>query len=263
MSTVLTTPKKSRPPKEDPFRYGWRFIKVTTPEGDEIERQVPLTEEDVLHPLEGDFIVNTEVHDQIVSYLKLAMQSPYVERPDIVVIGNMRVDWGSKLGWAHGPDVAVFSGVRGTWSARQGTFYPAKLKAKPLLVIEATSPSTRGNDFGYKLREYYQVGVIVYVIIDIPYDGEFGDIQLFGYQAGKAQYEALPKDDKGRLWLEAVRLWLGVEGSDVYLDDAEGSRLPDYNELVRQNRQMARKVRELEAKLARRSNGKRRNHGTH
>src|SRR5918996_4357028 len=100
MSTILTKPKKPSPPTEDPFRYGWRFVKETTPEGDVIERQVPLTEEDVLHPQEEDFIVNTARHDQIAGYLKFAMQSPYIERQGILVLGNQRVDWGSKYGWA-------------------------------------------------------------------------------------------------------------------------------------------------------------------
>ncbi len=263
MSTVLTKPKKPRPPKEDPFRYGWRFVKETTPEGDVIERQVPLTEEDVLHPQEEDFIVNSGRHDRIATYLKTALQSPYVPREEILVLADQRIDWGSKYGWAHGPDIAVLGGVQGSFDEGEGTFYMAKMKATALLVIEVTSPTTRGNDCGHKLREYHQVGVAVYVIIDVPYNGEAGNIQVFGYQAGKTQFEGLSKDEKGRLWLDAVGLWLGVKGLEVYLDDAEGNRLPDYNELVRRNRQMARKVRELEAKLARRSNGKRRNHGTH
>lgn len=256
--------------KKDPFFYGWRFVRETTPEGDVVERQVPLTEDDVLHPQEEDFIVNTARHDRIATYLKLAMQFRVAGRKDIVVIGNMRVDWGSKHGWAHGPDVAVFGGIKIAWSEEQGTFHVRRAKAKPLMVVEATSPSTRGNDFGPKLRQYFLVGVPVYVIIDVPYDGEAGDVQLFGFQAGKTQYEPLPKDERGRLWLEAVGLWLGVENHSVYLEDAAGLRLPDYEELARQRqaalqkaseeakaRQAAEaKLRELEAKLARRDNEK-------
>ncbi len=263
MPRVAAPRRPHQPAKVDPFRFGWRFVKQTTPEGDEIERQVPLTEEDVLHPQEEDFIVNTDRHDRIAVYLKLAGTTRCADRKDILVVGNLRVDWASKHGWAHGPDVAVFKAAKASWRDDMGTLHVAKMKAKPLLVVEATSPSTRGNDFGHKLREYYLVNVPVYVIIDIPYDGEAGDIQLFGFQAGKSQYEPMLKDDQGRLWLEALGLWLGVADGDVFLEDAAGNRLPDYETLVRQNKKLTQeleqamaKLRELEEKLARRPNGK-------
>ncbi len=268
MSTVLTPKsRKRRPPKEDRFRFGWRYVEHKTPKGRIVARQVPLTEEDVLFPQEGDFIVNTPLHDRITVYLRLAIKSRHAHQDDVVVIGDTRVHWGSKLGWIHGPDVAMFTGVKGGWSPGRGTFYLAKTKGKAKLVIEATSPSTRRNDFGYKLRQYFRVDIPVYVIIDIPQEDEEGDLQLFGFQAGPTQYEPMPKDDKGRLWLDATGLWLGVANRMVYLEDREGNRLPEYLDLVVQHQETLKKaaaeaqarqaaeakLRELEAKLARHS----------
>lgn len=257
MSTVIAPTRPPQSPKDDPFRLGWRYVNERTPEGEVITRQVPLTDEDVLHPQEGDFIMITQRHDRVRVYLKEALKS-FVGLNDILVLSDHRIDWGSKYGWAHGPDIVAFSDIQGTYSVDSGTFHMAKFKAKPLFVIEVTSPATRDKDFGAKVREYFLVGVPVYVIVDLPSDEEPRDITLHGLQPGGTEYEALSKDDKGRLWLGAVGLWLGVEDEVVYLEDAEGNRLPDYEDLARQRHEAQQrtaaaeaKVRELEDKLAR------------
>jgi colicin import membrane protein len=256
MTTTLTRPTKSQVPAvEDPFFYGWRYVEEKLPGGDVTVKQVPLTEEDVLHPQEYDFIVQTPLHTCITDFLRLALKAKHAHRKDVVVIGDTRVEWG-KHGLAHGPDVAMFSGVKGGWSERAGTFRVAKTKGKARLVIEATSPSTRGNDFGPKLREYFRVGIPVYVIIDIPEEDEPGGILLYGYQAGATQYEPLMPDKNGRLWLDVAGVWLGVDGDMVYLEDADGKRLPEYEELAAQLEAAEARIRELEARLARRHNGK-------
>jgi hypothetical protein len=183
MTRISAPRSRKSTAKEDPFRYGWRFVKESTPEGDVVDKQVPLTEKDVLH-------------------------------------------------------------------------------------------------FGFKLREYFLVGIPVYVIINIPEESQAGSIQLYGFQSGKTQYEPMLKDHRSQLWLDAARLWLGVAEGKVYLEDEQGNRLPEYDELAMQldNAKEARrsaeakaaaeakarqaaeeKLRELESKLARRTNGKRPN----
>ena len=59
----MSTVSKSRPPRSpgpDPYRYGWRYVRVVAPDGSETFDQVPLTLEDVLFPQVGDFIVQTD-----------------------------------------------------------------------------------------------------------------------------------------------------------------------------------------------------------
>ena len=58
----MSSVSKSRPPraKADPFRYGWRYVRVKGPDGTVTEEQVPLTEEDVLFPKFGDYIVQKQ-----------------------------------------------------------------------------------------------------------------------------------------------------------------------------------------------------------
>ena len=71
MSTVSRPkPPKSPPPEPDPFRYGWRYVRVEHPDGTVSFDQIPLTLEDVLHPEVGDFIVQTDGRDSDLNYLK-------------------------------------------------------------------------------------------------------------------------------------------------------------------------------------------------
>jgi hypothetical protein len=53
-------PRTTRPPKTDPFRYGWRFVKKVLPDGTSSLVQVPLTLRDVLHPKVDDVIPQLE-----------------------------------------------------------------------------------------------------------------------------------------------------------------------------------------------------------
>src|SRR4051794_13300518 len=55
-------PTQAPPAAEDPFPYGWRFVKEQRPDGSEELVQVPLTLKDNLHPQEGDQIPEDDLH---------------------------------------------------------------------------------------------------------------------------------------------------------------------------------------------------------
>src|SRR4051812_44078946 len=103
---VGTAPRKS-----DPFRYGWRFVKQETDKGTELV-QVPLTAEDVLHPQEDDFIVQTDYHVTDCCYLREVLIARAEENDDLIVLHDHRVDWEVEGVKPHGPDIVVFSGGR-------------------------------------------------------------------------------------------------------------------------------------------------------
>src|SRR5207244_4266943 len=99
-----------------------------------------------------------------------------------------------------------------------GIFSVAAEGARPVLVIEIVSvdahdPGVRNNDVVAKVREYYQAGVPLYVIVD--QERENGPRRLIGYRRGKRRYVKLPLDDQGRLWLEPLGLWLGLRENRV------------------------------------------------
>lgn len=216
------------PPGPDPFRYGWRYVMERDKNGAEKSVQIPLTQEDVLHPQEGDCIVQTPLHDLVRGYLRDAGKGHFDGRADIIIISDNRVDWGSKQGWIHGPDWALFSGSKKPWGLLKATLKLKEFGAKTECLIEVTSKGARHNDYGPKMQEYFLVGVPQYVIVDIPDEGKEGAIRIFGFQAGKTQFEPMQADDKGRLPLGGSDLLIGVEGSNVYLEDAQGRRLPDF-----------------------------------
>ena len=66
----ISDPPKRPPDESDPFRYGWRYVTIQNPDGTESHEEVPLTEEDVLFPEEGDIIAQTDLHDTDINYLK-------------------------------------------------------------------------------------------------------------------------------------------------------------------------------------------------
>ena len=60
-----STETKTAPPNvEDPFRYGWRYLRHEGADGSVSFEQVPLTAKDLLYPQEDDFVVNNEAHDK-------------------------------------------------------------------------------------------------------------------------------------------------------------------------------------------------------
>ena len=85
MSTVFErSAPGSQPPsgEPDPFRYGWRYVRIVRPDGTEDLDQVPLTLEDVLHPEVGDVIVESDPHDSDSVYLRACLEGAAGGRPD-------------------------------------------------------------------------------------------------------------------------------------------------------------------------------------
>ena len=54
----------------DPFRIGYRYVRSVGPDGRENSVMVPLTEEDFLHPQEGDRFMTNELHMETMTYLR-------------------------------------------------------------------------------------------------------------------------------------------------------------------------------------------------
>jgi hypothetical protein len=213
--------------------------------------QVPLTKADLLHPQEGDFIVNNEAHHRDCRYLETVLGARSAGRPGFLVLCDHRVDWSVRGLKPFGPDLAVFEGVYGKDPA-VGTFVTARYGAKPLLAVEVTSYDTRKNDLGVKVRAYYRGRVPLYVVVD---RGEArrprGPTQLLGFRAAPNGYAPLPTDERGRLLLEPFRMWLGVgEDDQVVCFDEKGERIPDPSEAIRELEAAEEKVATAEKQTA-------------
>ena len=92
---------------DDPFRYGWRYVRRTQPDGTTVIDEIPLTRDDLLYPEEGDFVVQEPWHTQDFTYCYSALTAWFAAQSNVVVLGDCRVDWGVPGIRPLGPDIVV------------------------------------------------------------------------------------------------------------------------------------------------------------
>ncbi len=207
---------------------------MTAPDGSVTYNAIPLTLEDVLFPETGDFIVQTDHHDNDSSYLKYVFKVRLTGDPHVAVVSDCRVDWNIPGVRPLGPDIAVFFRVQHhrDWA----TLDVAAEGAEPVLVVEVTSPQSRKNDLETKVDFYHAAKVPLYVIADARTEtDENRRLELIAYRYQPDAYERIAPDHRGWIWLEPVRLWLGVTrdrvpGYDLLAcyDPDTGDEIGDY-----------------------------------
>jgi Uma2 family endonuclease len=257
MSTVADPRNQATTPEvADPFRYGWRDLTRQRPDGSWYVERTPLTLEDVLHPQMGDVLVESYLHDLIRDYLADVFRAWLAGVPGALVLTDCGVYWGHPELRHHSPDVCVILGVR-EMREEWASFDVADQGVRPVLIIEIVSPHTRENDVATKLEQYHRARVPRYVIVDREQEG--GPVRLLGYEYTPTGYLAMPADAQGRLWLEAVGVWISARGNRVVCyDGATGAEIGDYTAVSRalaeeKTRAEAAelRLRELEAEIRR------------
>lgn len=217
------------PTAENPFALGWRYTGLTG--GDDWRR--PLTEYDLVFPEEGDFVVNNLAHEDNRQYLAAVLRQRIAGRPGLRVFSDHLIDFQHPaVPKALGPDVILLNGEEREWDPNVGVFPVVDMGARPLITFEITSPSTRRVDVIEKMEKFHLVGVPVYVLIDLSAGGARRPLGIVAYQAGPTEYEALPPEPDGRVWLEVVEVFLAEENNRVVCYDLDGVRIPDYSALV-------------------------------
>ena len=244
MSTDTQTPAGTA---ADPFRYGWRWVIQTRPDGRKERVQVPLQKEDLLHPEEDDFIVQTPDHDALCRYLANVCETRLAGRADVLVTHDVRIDWEVEGLRPHGPDVAIFEGLSQRVPGNTGTLLVKQRGARPLMVIEVTSVNTRKNDLNTKVYHYRRAGVPFYAIVDLYSEDEANPIELLAYRNTGEAFLRVELDEQDRLWLEPIRVWLAVEGNQVVCQDEKGERIRGYAELTQAVQQADARAEEAQA----------------
>ena len=259
MSAIIETPKA------DLYRYGWRDVTTTMPDGAVRTRRVDLTLKDCLHPLEGDHIVHGSDHPEIIRYLVTVLRNHLYKDAGVLVTDDLGVYWDDPDLDHHSPDIGVFFGARDRdryWPS----FNVATEELKPTVIIEVVSHNVRVNDVETKVDHYHRLEIPYYIIVDQKIEG--GRRTLIGYRDTPTGYAALPTDEQGRIWIEPLNLW--IEAKDhavVCCDGATNKPLPGPNEIPRIIERVEKerfraeqektradaaeaRIRELEAKLA-------------
>jgi colicin import membrane protein len=248
VSTLLAQPLQGEQSDDDPFFDGWRYVLKKGADGKEKRIQVPLTQKDVLHPQEDDFIMHNEAHEEDCHYLKTVLAAHLAGQPGTVIYRDQRIDWGVAEIEPHGPDLAVLADVPNDRNSQQGTLHLSMSGAHPLLVIEVTSPSTRDVNLDEKVVEYDRVGVPFYAIVDRRIRNDREELRLLAYRTTREGYVRVKLDGQGWLALEPIGLSLGIEGRNLVCRDARGERLLDYQEVVQAFREATARAQAAEAR---------------
>src|SRR5436189_111756 len=95
MATQLAAEPKLLPETPDSAPcYGWRYRRHEKPDGIVELEEVPLTLEDVLHPLENDVIPEQPFHEQERGYLSGVFRTRLSRLTGGLVLSDCLVDWG-------------------------------------------------------------------------------------------------------------------------------------------------------------------------
>jgi colicin import membrane protein len=246
MTVTSSVPASPLPPwtlpADDPFRYGWRFVRRIGPDGREELEQVPLTLEDVLHPQVDDVIPERPIHERDRRYLADVFNYRLPRAAGNRVLSDCIVNWGVPGIRNHSPDISVFTGLRQQPPENVGIFDLVASGGRCRLAVEIVSPDARTNDVDIKVDEYFRAGVPLYVIVD--QERENGPRQLLGYRPGPAGYERIPLNAEGRLPLADLGLCLALRDERLVCFDAQtGAVIGDYDEVVK-----ARQAAEAQAR---------------
>jgi Uma2 family endonuclease len=225
------------------------------PDGREEWVRTPLTLADVLHPQDGDTLLTSDPHADDCTYLRVVLKDRHADIRSVVVLSDCGIYWDIPGLAHHNPDLAVIFGVRRRQDWK--TFHVKREKVRPRLIIEVTSPKTRVNDLVTKVQEYARARVPHYVIVDVGEQEDVRRLTLRAYRLKRRSYEAVPRTEDGRVWLEAVGLWLGVRvdpetgGERVALiDPTSGAEIGDYTAMRRARERAEARAIQAEAHAA-------------
>ncbi|ABU58288.1 hypothetical protein [Roseiflexus castenholzii] len=90
---------------------------------------------------------------------------------------------------------------------------------------------------------------LVYVIVDVAQRRGQTTLRLPGYGHAPMVYADLPPDDRGRLWIEPLHVWLGVQNQHVVCYGTTGVSIGDHPDLQAAPATAEQRIAALETKL--------------
>lgn len=178
---------------------------------------IPLQREvEIEYPTsDGKPVAETELHLDIMFYVRDALKSHFSAVPDVYVGSNMLFYYEEgQPKSVIAPDVFV---VKGVPKGRRRNYLLWKEGKAPSLVVEITSRSTRGKDLKKK-GLYARLGVPEYFMFD-P-EGDYLKPSLQGFRLLKGEYLSIPPASDGSVTSRTTGLVFRPEGDWVRLADA-------------------------------------------
>jgi Uma2 family endonuclease len=242
--------------QDDPFRLGWRTEWVRLPDGTFQDREVPLTEDDLLDPQIGDHMVQGTFHIELVTALFRQLKLHFQPLADVLVSSDLKILWGIPRLPNPAPDVAVFQGVRDKSQPRD-SFDVVEEGVGPSLVVEVVSttrPEYWTADHVEKVEIYRRAGVPEYVLIDPPTSPTSGRFRLTGFRLdSRGRYREIRKEG-GRLRCETVGIAFAISldrRSLLVFDTKTGTRIPTWEDERAAKEAAEAEVAKLRAELDR------------
>jgi colicin import membrane protein len=228
-ATALTEPPPPlRRPPEYPFHIGYRPVIGVDADGTPTYTEVPLTEEDFLHPQEGDRFMLVDAHQLALVYLVHALRLGCRHLPAVRVFTDHRIEWQVPGVLPHGPDAVLFDRFTAAWDSHEGTLRVRDTGADVLAVFEVTSESTRHIDFGQKFAEFARAGVPYYLIVDVAEPN--GNADVLGFRLVNGSYRPMRRDPALGYFLPRVGLSLRWADDRLIVADEDGRDIPDSRE---------------------------------
>jgi Uma2 family endonuclease len=217
---------------------GWRMSEILRPDGTTEYITTPLTEQQFLHPQEGDRLPNSTFHDSIAGDAKDMLTRRYLNDPTVGIFRDLLIKWDIDLG-DHCPDTFVAFGIQNKEQNRTN-FIVRDEGALPILVIEVVSPRFRKADREEKVVHYATAGVQEYVIFDRRRVRKQVLEEVLGYRLVNGHYQPIMPDEDDRILCRTVGLWISLQQGQVVMEDAQtGERLKTSAELEQENQAMA------------------------
>jgi Uma2 family endonuclease len=171
---------------------------------------------------DGKPMAETDVHIDVLIYLREALKDYFRNEPQVYVAGNMLFYYeeGNPAACVA-PDVFVVQGVA---KGERRTYKLWEEGQPPTVVFEITSRGSRLEDLGTKRALYAMLGVREYFLYD-PL-GEYLRPPLQGYRLQQGEYERMRPADQDQLISQALSLGLRVQDGQLQVvDPATGERL--------------------------------------
>ncbi len=199
-------------PEHDPFYYGTRTLIEYDANGKELYREIPLTLDDFLDPMEGDFFMQGGLHEEDVQKLKSTFRYRYRHDPSILVSSDKKMCW-HILGLKEpAPDVAIIPNVHNEQDPYQSSFDVQQEGTSPRFVLEVVSPRYRIKDTDDKVDIYLRAGVREYHILNSRFNKKTGvvEYEFIGYRVKGTKYVRIIPNEQGYIYSATEDVWLGV-----------------------------------------------------
>jgi len=171
---------------------------------------------------DGKPMAETDVHIDVLIYLREALRDYFRNEPQVYVASNMLFyDEEGNPAACVAPDIFVVQGVS---KGERRTYKLWEEGQPPTVIFEITSRGSRLEDLGTKRALYAMLGVREYFLYD-PL-GEYLRPPLQGYRLQQGEYERVLPRDQGHLVSQALSLELRLQDGQLQVvNPATGERL--------------------------------------